>query len=191
MRALPNCGGEKAAKALDPVLDDADAQRAVYAAWVMAQLPDPTAARKGLRRVAIMGMFNYHVYQVGEGIDFTVAPELGFHQRTQDLNHNLDRSKEGPVRIPPDLLRPFPMEGTEAEYAIRCYRLGQASREELALAPVPFLFVGTNVLGDPSSWRLDKSYLPLLEVIAKEDRRKEAKERAASLKGILFGTDDK
>ena len=76
MRVLVTCGGPKSVKALEPILDDPDARRAVHAAWVLAQLPDKAAAQKGLRRVAIFAMFHYQIYQQGEGIDFTIAPNL-------------------------------------------------------------------------------------------------------------------
>jgi hypothetical protein len=36
MRVRVTCGGAETVKALEPILDDADAQRAVYAAWVMS-----------------------------------------------------------------------------------------------------------------------------------------------------------
>jgi hypothetical protein len=61
LRVLVTCGREKSVKVLRGMLDDPDAQRAVYAAWVLAQLPDKAAAEKGLQYVAIFGMFRGYV----------------------------------------------------------------------------------------------------------------------------------
>jgi hypothetical protein len=168
MRVLLACGGEKTVKALDPILDDADVQRAVYAAWVMAQLPDKAAAAKALRRLAIFGMFHHQMYQQGAGIDFRIAPGLSFHQTTERLNPDprAYSSGEGPVWIPPDMLKPFALQDAEQQYAVRCYRLTQV--------PVRTYPVGDHFL---SPWRMwskgflshDPSYLPLLKTIAMED----------------------
>ena len=145
LRILATCGGEKTANALAPILDGPDARRAVYAAWVLAQLPDQAAAAKALRRVAIFALFHHQVYQQGAGIDFQIAPDLYFHQVTGRLNRDPQAytAGEGPVQIPGNLLAPFAWDDGEQQYAVRCYQLAEVSRDGYGPGlDVDFLRVG-------------------------------------------------
>ncbi len=164
MRVLTSCGGPKAVKALEAILDDPDARRAVYAAWVLAQLPDKAAAVKGLFRVAIFGLFNHQVYQQGEGIDFPIASDLYFHQVTGRLNRDprAYSSGEGPVRIPNEFLQPFPWNEVEQQYAVRCYRLAEVAGP-LYSQDIDFLRSTAPGMG------IDKTQVPLLTEIAAHD----------------------
>jgi hypothetical protein len=92
---------------------------------------------------------------------------LWFGQTTGQLNPANHADSEGPVRLPKELLESFPLEGEEAAFAIRSFRL--AEREY------------------SGGWRpgqlLDASYLPLLKVVAVEDntlRRLMVKGRAVA-----------
>ncbi len=168
MQILVTCGREKTVKALTPILDDPNPQRAVHAAWVMAQLPDKTAAAKGLRRVAIFGLFNHQIYQQGAGIDFSLAPELYFHQVTERLNPDPKAysAGEGPVRIPKEWLIPFAWDDTEQQYAVRCYRYSEVSG-----TPYCFNvgFLRASWMGPHSPPPFDQTHLPLLREIAAHD----------------------
>ena len=176
MRLLVTCGGEKSIKVLSAILDDRDAQCAVYAAWVLAQLPDKAAAAVAVRRVAIFGMFHHEIYQQGAGIDFVIAPDLYFHQATERLNPDpiAHATGEGTVRIPASMLAPFPLNAAEQQYAIRCYRQADAAGSphgttEHLLATWQ---VGANWPSPPQRQAaVHESYLPLLRVIASEDSR--------------------
>ncbi len=131
---LVTCGGAKTVQALEPILDDPDVGRAVYAGWVLAQLPDVAAAEKGLRRVAIFALFRHQVYQSGAGIDFPIAPDLSFHQTTVDLNPGrADVADKTPVRIPDALLTPFDWNDAEQQFAVRCYQQCQSARTTLSV----------------------------------------------------------
>lgn len=169
LRVLASCGREKTVKALESILDDSDPRRAVHAAWVLAQLSDKAAATKGLRRVAVFGMFHHNVYQQGAGIDFRIAPDLNFHQVTMRLNPEPEKraSAEAPVSIPGDLLKPFAMDNTEQQYAVRCYRRMEVAGEAY-INDVAFLQCGGLADGDsPTSF--GQSHLPLLKEIAAHD----------------------
>ncbi len=168
LRILATCGREKTAKALEPILDDPNVLRAVYAAWVLAQLPDKTASQKGLRRVAIFGLFHHNSYQAGDGIDFTMAPDLRFHQVTMRLNPDpkMYSHGEGPVRIPQPWLVPFPWDDAEQQYAIRSYRLTEGGSEgyQQIRSNVDFLYYWP-----PNSTTMDQTHLPLLKEMATHD----------------------
>ncbi|HBO42887.1 MAG TPA: hypothetical protein DD670_02915, partial [Planctomycetaceae bacterium] len=178
MRVLTTCGGQKAVKALEPILDDPDAQRAVHAAWVLAQLPDEKAAAKALRRVAIFAMFHHQLYQQGAGIDFDIAPELRFHQVTERLNPdpNAYSGGEGPVRIPDELLRPFDLDEAEQAYAVRCYQRAEGVHEIGRFTLHFFERIGRP---GPAGYHpegptvLNQTYLPLLRAMAAGDPRLE------------------
>ena len=163
LRVLTTCAGKKTAEQLLPRLDGDDVSGAVYAAWVLAQHSDSVVAGKALRRVAIHAMFHRQVYQSGAGIGFAIAPDLRFHQVTEDYNRGKGQRKTGPVHIPDDLLVPFAFDEQEQAFAIRAYRYWR---------------YGTQYLlgGWPSYYRPDKrvlsgadSHLPLLQMIADED----------------------
>jgi len=163
LRVLATCAGDRTAKQLSPILDEENIPRAVYAAWVLAQHPDKTVRQKALRRVAIYAMFNHQIYQVGAGIDFTIAPDLPFSQFTGHLVGYLEgRGGQGAeqVHIPDDLLVPFEFDGHEQDFAIRAYR---HSRLESLFAFPPYYLQSSRGV----SW--DTSHLPLFRVIVCED----------------------
>ncbi|MGA2064387.1 MAG: M56 family metallopeptidase [Thermoguttaceae bacterium] len=167
MRILATCGGEKTVKALEPILDGPDARRAVYAAWVLAQLSDQAVAAKALRRVAIFAMFHHQDYQGGKGIDFHIAPHVYFHQVTGRLNPDPKAytEGEGPVRIPDNLLVPFAWDDREQQYAVRCYQLAETGGDGDGFGlDVDFL-----ARGPIKSLGLDRTHLPLLKEIAAQD----------------------
>ncbi|MCU0916334.1 MAG: hypothetical protein MUC88_17490 [Planctomycetes bacterium] len=171
LRVLATCGRTATVAALRPILDGPDVPRAVYAAWVLAQLPDEAAAQTGLRRVAIFATFHHQIYQQGAGIDFPIAPHLSFHQVTQRLNPDpADYSYgEGPVRIPEELLEPFPLDKNEQAFAVAGYRWSR--RPQWSSTHVLPLFNrqwGTApLLADAPA--LDAGYVPLFKVMATED----------------------
>jgi hypothetical protein len=157
MRLLATCGGEKTVKALMPILDDTSSERALYAAWVLAQLPDKKAVQAGLRRLAIYGMFHAMQPQIIFTIEyaFRLAPDLSFHQ---GIPQNFG---EQPVEIPMDLLVPFLLDVGEQRFAMRCYQEGNDYRFPYGM-----------ILGYPFGfrlWKLDETYLPLLKEIAIHD----------------------
>ena len=166
MRVLATCGGNKSVKALEQIMDAPDAQRAVYAAWVLAQLPDKMVADIGLHRVAIFGMFSHQLYQQGAGIDFYIAPELGFHQTTERLNTDPKAysAGEGPVRIPNDLLQPFTLNKAEQVYAVRCYQLAEVAGYMSGVVQQHVILIGPR-----RQTAMDGTYLPLLKEIAAHD----------------------
>ncbi len=168
IRVLATCGREKTIKALEPILDDPNVRRAVYAAWVLAQLPDKKASQKGLRRVAIFGLFHHNMYQAGNGIDFTMAPDLRFHQVTIRLNPDpkMYSYGEGPVRIPKPWLVPFPWDDAEQQYAVRSYQLTEGGSEinQQIRSNVDFLRYWP-----PNSTTMDQTHLPLLREMAAHD----------------------
>ena len=168
MRALVNCGQNRAVKALESILDDSDPRRAVYAAWVLAQLPDEEAANRALRRVAIFAMFYHQGYQQGSGIDFKIAPRLAFHQVTSNLNASLRASttRQGPVSIPPALLQPFALDDREQLFAVRSYRLSETEDDHSGLR-MPIFYL--ELLPQQQPKGMDPSYLPLLKEIAQTD----------------------
>jgi inhibitor of cysteine peptidase len=172
MRVLATCGGPKTVETLAPILDGDDVRRAIYAAWVMAQLPDKTAAEKGIRRVAIFGLFNHCVYQQGAGIDFSIAPDLNFHQMTGRLNPDprAYAGGEGPVRIPEKLLSIFSFDEAEQPFAVRCYRLTESSEYGWFMLQSNVDFLHANWWsGRSSKPDMDKSHLPLLREVAVRD----------------------
>jgi beta-lactamase regulating signal transducer with metallopeptidase domain/HEAT repeat protein len=171
MRTLVKFGGEKAVAALLPILDDANAQRAVYAACVLAHLPDKAAAQKALRRVAIFGLFHCQSYQQGTGIDFEIAPGWSFHQVTMRLNPG-GYSGEGPVRIPNELLQPFPWAKPEQQFAVRCYRLVEAGAGVAGFS-LESHFLSAGSMGMRPGAVPDATQLPLLrEIVARDSHIK-------------------
>ena len=158
LRVLTTCGGERAIAGLLPVLDGDDAARAAHAAWVLAQLPDEKAREKALRRLAIYGLFHHQVYQQGSGIDFTIAPDLYFHQVTGRLNPGVYESRG--LQLPVRLLEPFEFDKPEQAFSVRACR-------QMMLAGS-----GRHYPQFPSRWPprfSSASHLPLLEVMASED----------------------
>jgi hypothetical protein len=170
MHALAKFGREKSAKALEPLLDDPNLQRSLQTAWVLAQMPDKTAANKGLRRMAICGLFHHNIYQTGMGIDFRIAPQLNFHQVTSWLNPGGHPNDSGPVRIPNDLLHPFNWDAGEQHFAVRCYRLAETGDNSVGFGcwPASHILSPTfDSLG--GDMRMDDTQLPLLTEIAAHD----------------------
>lgn len=176
LRVLVTCGGEKSVKALERLLDQPDAQRAVHAAWVLAQLPGQakigegadaaTVANKGVRRLAICGLFHHQMYQQGSGIDFQIAPGLAFHQTMSRLNPDPKAyaEGEGPVRIPDKLLELFDWDDAEQQFAIRCYQLAEIGGSAYDV-DVEFL-QRVKTSGAPA---FNRTHLPLLKEIAAQD----------------------
>jgi len=168
LRVLATCGREMTVKALLPILDEPNTQRAVYAAWVLAQLPDEKTAAKALRRVAICGILHGQRYQGGEGIDFDIAPNLEFHQVTEDLNPGRFPQEEAPVRIPENLLQPFTWDDAEQQYALRCYQCAVITGSlDGSVSGIGF----QNFLGAEGEIQtgLNRTHLPLLREIAAHD----------------------
>lgn len=169
LRALANCGGQRTATALEPLLNDPDARRGVYAGWVLAQLPVKAAAEKGLRRVAIFGMFHHQSYQQGSGIDFEIAPHLAFHQHTSSFNHPRGAVLPGgSVRIPNALQKPFPLDADEQQFAVRSYQVTRRDGLDRMLQ--------SDILGYPQPGprrrdAFDATYLPLLREMSTTDTR--------------------
>ncbi|MHC4123612.1 MAG: hypothetical protein ACYSSI_08580 [Planctomycetota bacterium] len=161
LRILTTCAGKKTTEQLSPVLDEENVPRAVYAAWVLAQHPDETIRQKALRRVAVYAMFNHQIYQAGAGIDFAVAPNLSFHQVTENLNRRSGQQKPEPVHIPEALLAPFEFNIYEQAFAVRAYRY---SRLNILFDVFPPYYLQRQ---RGVSW--NASHLPLFRVIARED----------------------
>lgn len=161
LRVLTTCAGKKTAEQLSPILDEESVPRAVYAAWVLAQHSDKTIKQKVLRRLAIYGMFNSQIYQAGAGIDFAIAPDLSFHQVTENLNRRNGQQKPGPAHIPDNFLVPFEYNEHEQDFAIRAYRYSQMNLL-FDVFPPYYLRRGRGV-----SW--GASHLPLFRVIVRED----------------------
>ena len=168
MRVLTTCGRAKTIKALEAILDESDARRAVYAAWVLAQLPDKEAAAKGIRRVAIFGLFCRQIYQQGSGIDFGIAPDVIFHQVTERYDPKYYAIGEGPVRIPQELLSPFAWDAAEQQYAVRCYQLVDALNQQSCIRS-DVHFLQSQWIGWRHSNGMDRTHLPLLREVALRD----------------------
>lgn len=165
LRLLVTCAGMDTGERLPHMLDQEDVQRAVYGAWIMSQHPDSRVKERALRRLAIYGMLRFQGYQTGAGIDFYVADDLYFHQRTMDLNRRLTKPRSGPY-IPTDLLQPFTWDKAEQQFALRAYRYVRLTRFHSHL-----LRVRRFGMPKPTTW--DRSHRALLNVIAKEDPRLE------------------
>lgn len=162
LRVLSTCAGPLTVERFAPLLEGPDVSRAVYAAWVLAQGPKGPAQEKALRRLAVYAMFHHQVYQQGEGIDFTVAPNRWFHQGTGGRSG----PETSPVRIPDAWLVPFKLDADEQLFAVRAYRHLDCCSVGMAC----------HVMSGP--WRMysrgvgpgwDASHLPLLRAIAAED----------------------
>ncbi len=161
LRVLTTCAGKRAAEMLLPILDENSVPRAVYAAWVLTRHPDQTVRQKALRRLAVYALFNHQIYQAGAGIDFAIAPDLTFHQVTENLNRRGMEQKPDPAHIPDELLVPFTLDEGEQEFAIRAYRY---CRLNILFHEFPPWYLRP-VSGIP--W--DTSHLFLFLIIARED----------------------
>jgi len=161
LRVLTTCQGHKTAEKLEPILDEENVARSVYAAWVLAQHPDDAVKEKGLRRVAIYAMFHHQEYQAGAGIDFGIASELSFHQVTSNLRRDWYQPNHGAVKIPKKFLTPFEFDENEEVFAVRAYRYSRLNSWNDMFPPY---YLQTNSRG---SW--DVSHLSLFRVIAHED----------------------
>lgn len=199
LRVLATCGRGKTFAVLGKIIDEPDVPRALFAAWVLAQLPGQEPASKGMRRLAIYAFFKRQTPQMGgyQDISFRIAPGLYFGQRIHTFGRFGEGgvatvSSSGPVILPAKMLRPFPLDDAEQRFIVRAYRFIEASCEGPSL-PCSFL--------DAYGRRgLDETFLPLLEVIAREDtniiclyikgrkvpffqQRKYAAERTAAITG--------
>jgi hypothetical protein len=152
LRLLATCGSARSVTALQPLLDEADIPRALYAAWVLAQLPDQQAARTGLRRLALYGLFNHYQAQAGEGISFRIADEVTFAQTISSFNR---RPAASGLSIPSELLVPQNLSPAEQQFVVRAYRFKVRSQ------PITG--------GIEEMQRMDGGYAELLRVIASED----------------------
>lgn len=161
LRILTTCSGDKTAEQLLPVFDEQDVPRAIYAAWILAQHPDESVKQKAIRYLAIYALFYHQTYQAGSGIDFTIAPDLSFHQTLTSFNRTDYKQSSNPVTIPRELLVPFGLNEREQAFAIRAYRYSQYKNRHDIFPPFHFQ------LGRDISW--DASHLPLFRVIAYED----------------------
>jgi len=160
LRVLAKFGGEDAVRSLEPVLDDTSVPRAIYAAWVLAQIAgQPPTREAALRRLAIFGMFHYYCGQRDVGIAFTVANGVYFHQTTGRLNPGVYRDEDQAVRLPPELLKPFELRPAEQQFAVRAYRHDLQERSGHSLGDIARGAFGI----------MDASYVPLLQVITRED----------------------
>lgn len=160
LRLLTTCGGPAAIRALTPLLDDRDLQRGIYAAWVLAQLPDAAVARRAQRRLGLCGLFHHYVAQQSGGIAFLVAPELYFSQTTGELNQRYDTGAARALALPVEALLPTKLDAAEQQFVIGAYRQAwQTASGGLQFPSEDFLAMR----------QLDASYVALLLVIAAED----------------------
>ncbi|MDD2710203.1 MAG: HEAT repeat domain-containing protein [Verrucomicrobiae bacterium] len=162
LRVLTTCAGEKSVLALQPLLNGEDVARSIHAAWVLAQSPDPAAAKRGIRRLAIFGKFRVCMGQQegSEGISFYVAPDLRFGQATGRI-HPKANPNSNPVQIPADLLGFFSLNKEEQAFAIRAFRHVVRVRNDREGSDFHGSFAGRT--------ELHESWIPLLRVIARED----------------------
>jgi hypothetical protein len=169
LRVLTTCAGSNTVVQLGPRLDGTNLPAARYAAWVLTQTSDSTAARKALRRLALHALFCHQTYQQGAGIDFEIAPDLYFHQTTERLNPGayLDTAHSG-VQIPRELMLPTRLDAAEQTFLVRDYRDMLASRREYVMGDYFMRF--ERPYGQPA----DDTYIPLFEAAACEDTELQA-----------------
>ncbi len=160
LRLLATCSSSSALMHLEPLLDSDNAQRAVYAAWILAQHPDKAVQDKGLRRLAIYAMFRYHMYQSGFGIEFDVTPEIRFRQVLESGFKT--KTPAAGLAIPDALLEPFTWDESEQAFAIRAYRLAKLPNDFEQDYPSLLIMLRTDI-----TW--DDSHCGLFEVMARED----------------------
>lgn len=164
LRVLITCAGPQTIRELGPRLDSTDLSAARYAAWVLAQTPNPEVSRKALRRLALHALFCHQVYQQGSGIDFEIAPDLSFHQSTGWLNREGIPSKgRSGLHIPEDLMLPTRLDSDEQTYLVRDYRDVSTSTRQHLLGDYFMMFA------TPHGQLADATYLPMFEVAARED----------------------
>jgi hypothetical protein len=165
LRVLTTCAGPRTISQLEPRLDTTNVPAARYAAWVLAQAPDPAAAHKALRRLALHALFCHQIYQAGAGIDFEVAPDLYFHQTTERLNPGTypDTAPSG-LQIPSDLMPPANLDASEQAFLVRDYHNLLLSMRQNAAGNYFMLFA-------PPMWGRtgDSSYVPFFTSAARED----------------------
>jgi len=164
LRVLTTCAGPQTVAQLEPRLDGTNVPAARYAAWVLAQTSDVSAAHKALRRLALHALFCHQMYQQGSGIDFEVAPGLSFHQTTERLNPVAypDKAPAGP-QIPSDLMLPTRLDPAEQTFLVRDYRDVLNSGRRFVMDDYFMLFQR------PLGASVDATYIPLFEAVARED----------------------
>lgn len=165
LRVLTTCAGPQTIIRLEPRLDSTNMPAARYAAWVLAQTPNPEIARKALRRFALHALFCHQNYQQGSGIDFEIAPGLAFHQSTgwlnrEDITNNNTRSG---LHIPKDLMLPTRLDADEQTFLVRDYRDVSTSTRQYVLGNYFMMFA------NPYNQLADVTYLPMFKVAARED----------------------
>ncbi len=163
LRLLATCSGSKTTKRLSPLLDGQDVQRAVHAAWILAQhKTDQAIQDKAMRRLAIYALFRHMMYQTGSGIDFDVAPDLRFHQTISSQRFQSNR-KMPRLTIPKHLLTPFTWDKSEQAFALRAYRYTRLSSWRHGPSPLPLM----RAVPGHTPW--DRSHESLFKSVAKED----------------------
>ena len=164
LRVLITCAGSQTIRELEQRLDSTNLPAARYAAWVLAQIPDPKIARKALRRLALHALFCHQVYQQGEGIDFEIAPDLSFHQSTGWLNLGVtpNNARSG-LNIPTDLMLPTRLDSDEQTFLLRDYRDVSTSARQYMLGDYFMMFARSY------GQLADVTYLPMFEVASRED----------------------
>jgi hypothetical protein len=168
LRVLTTCAGTQTVTQLEPLLDSTNIPEARYAAWVLAQTSNPEAARKALRRLALHALFCNQIYQQGSGIDFEIAPELSFHQSIGWFSSTSSASNAiSALQIPDDLMLPARLDSSEQTFLVRDYHDVLTSMRQYVLGDYFMMF--KSPFGKPA----DATYLPLLEVAAREDPKLE------------------
>lgn len=164
LRVLTTCAGPQTIIRLEPRLDGTNMPAARYAAWVLAQTPNPIIARKALRRLALHALFCHHVYQQGSGIDFEIAPDLSFHQSTGWLNLGaVSNNPRAGLQIPADLMMPTHLDSAEQTFLLRDYRNVSTTTQQYMLGDYFMMF------RNPYNQLADATYLQMFEVAALED----------------------
>jgi len=161
LRVLVTCAGPRTTAALLPVLDGPSVQRAVHAAWVLAQSPQADIANRAWRRLALHGLLHRQTEQHGEAMSFAVAPGIFFHQLFDSARERDDDAK---VVLPSPLQPPARLDQQELDFLMRAYRdrLADDARFDL---------FGTAVMYDMLAARTDASWTPFFQMVAREDPR--------------------
>ena len=153
LRVLTTCAGPRTITQLEPLLDGTNLPTARYAAWVLAQNTNSVVARKALRRLALHALFCFTMAQQSAGISFEIAPGLSFGQTIEPVNQRTNTNTTQPgLQIPADLMLPTQLDVAEQTFLVRDYR---------------------DVLTFPYFTSTDATFLPLFEVVAREDSRLE------------------
>lgn len=167
-RVLPTCNGSQTAEALLPILDDQHTPRAVYAAWVLAQHPSGPVVEKANRRLAVCRVLCPSNPQQTSQIRET--PEMSASEFRSLILYSFEAIiPQSPLVKPPEeLFQSLELDEKEQAFSICLYRYLQLQNMDIPIingsldSHKAFLWPG-------SSFTLNKSFLPLLNVIATED----------------------